>query len=270
MQPRRAVFAEDFIIETVRCYAQCVSAEKVCNQELKWAGDVLNCYFSVVSHTTNIADAYQIFSQASGYCKSSDINKAALSIPYQYQQINQAQINTDSFTDLCLQRRAVRWFTQQLVQDSDINRAIEIASLAPSACNRQPFEFFVANDKTLAPSIAKYAGGTAGFADNIPCVIVVVGDLSAYPEERDRHVIYIDGSLAAMQLMLALETMGLSSCPINWPDLDVPEQKMAKRLGLKSYERPIMLIAVGYAKPDGMIPFSQKKPANVLRKDIKL
>lgn len=266
MQPRRNVFAEEFIVETASCFAQCVTAERICEQELKWAEDVLCSYFSAVTHTENIAEAYRIFCQIS---KSSDgFVCAQLSIPYEHRQIERAQVDTDSFTALCRQRRAVRWFTNQQVADTDINRAIEIASLAPSACNRQPFEFFVANDRELAPSIAKYAGGTSGFVDNIPCTIVVVGDLSAYPADRDRHVIYIDGSLAAMQLMLALETMGLSSCPINWPDLDVPEQKMAKRLGLKPYERPVMLIAVGYAAPDGMIPFSQKKRAGVLRKDI--
>ncbi|WP_394146926.1 nitroreductase family protein [Shewanella atlantica] len=265
MQPRREVFAEEFIVETANCFSQCVTADRICEQELKWAEDVLNSYFSSVTHTANIAEAYGIFSQA---CQSGESVCEQLSVPYEYQELTKSEIDTDAFTALCKQRRAVRWFTNQQIADADINRAIEIASLAPSACNRQPFEFYVANDRELAPSIAKFAGGTSGFVDNIPCTIVVVGDLSAYPAERDRHVIYIDGSLAAMQLMLALETMGLSSCPINWPDLDVPEQKMAKRLGLKAYERPIMLIAVGYAAPEGMIPFSQKKRAGVLRKDI--
>lgn len=268
MQTRRAVFAETFIVETATCFAQCVAADRICEQELKWAEDVLISYFSAVTHTANIAEAYRIFSQTSRCSGTSESGTAPSSIPYQHQQIEKSHIDTDSFTALCRQRRAVRWFSEQAVADADIDRAIEIASLAPSACNRQPFEFFVANDRKLAPAIAKYAGGTSGFVDNIPCTIVVVGDLSAYPAERDRHVIYIDGSLAAMQLMLALETRGLSSCPINWPDLDVPEQKMAKRLGLKPYERPIMLIAVGYAAPDGMIPFSQKKRVDVLRKDI--
>lgn len=268
MKPRRDVFAEEFIVDTTICFSRCVAANRICKQELKWAQDVLNSYFCAVTHTANIAEAYRIFNQVSKYSDKPQLDNDALSIPYQHQQIEKSLIDTDSFTALCRQRRAVRWFTNQSVADADIDRAIEIASLAPSACNRQPFEFFVANDRALAPSIAKYAGGTAGFVDNIPCTIVVVGDLSAYPAERDRHVIYIDGSLAAMQLMLALETMGLSSCPINWPDLDVPEQKMAKRLGLKPYERPIMLIAVGYAAPDGMIPYSQKKRVGVLRKDI--
>jgi len=31
--------------------------------------------------------------------------------------------------------------------------------------------------------------------------------------------------LAAMQLMLAFETLGLSTCSINWPDIEIAEKK---------------------------------------------
>ena len=51
-------------------------------------------------------------------------------------------------------------------------------------------------------------------------IIVIVGELDAYEYDRDRHLIYIDGSLAAMTFMLALETLGLSSCPINWSGVE--------------------------------------------------
>ena len=100
-------------------------------------------------------------------------------------------------------------------------------------------------------------------------IIAVVGDLSSYPAERDRHVIYIDGSLVTMQLMLALETLGLSTCAINWPDVENREQKLDKLLNLNKYERTIMLLAVGYADPQGGIPFSQKKNSLDLVKVIK-
>ncbi|HBS78218.1 MAG TPA: nitroreductase-like protein, partial [Pseudomonas sp.] len=73
------------------------------------------------------------------------------------------------------------------------------------------------------------------------------------------HVVYIDGSLAAMQLMLALESLGLSSCSINWPDVEERERQLAKILGLTYQERTVMLLAVGYADPTGGIPYSDKK-----------
>ena len=116
--------------------------------------------------------------------------------------------------------------------------------------------------------MALCAGGTPGWAKGIPCTIAIIGDLSAYPRERDRHLIYVDGSLASMQLMLALETLGLSTCPINWPDIEREEKKMATLLKLKPYERPVMLLSVGYALNQGGIAYSQKKNANTLIKQV--
>ncbi|HFU1700020.1 TPA: nitroreductase family protein, partial [Klebsiella quasipneumoniae] len=178
-------------------------------------------------------------------------------------------ISYEELKKLFLQRRSVRWFDQTKTVDAQsLMDAIELASLAPSACNRQPFKFYFTVDQTKAREIAKIPMGTAGFADNIVALIVIVGDLSYYPYERDRHVIYIDASLAAMQLMLALETLGLSSCPVNWPDIESFEVKMEKKLGLTKNLRPIILLPVGYADPTGLIPSSSKKSSSELAVQI--
>src|SRR5690606_15420758 len=108
-----------------------------------------------------------------------------------------------------------------------------------------------------------------GFADNLQSIIVVVGDLSAYPYIKDRHVIYIDSSLAAMQLLLALQTKGLSTCVINWPEIDRNERQIRKIVDIEDYERVIMLIAVGYADENGGVPFSQKKGSDVILRGVR-
>jgi nitroreductase len=88
--------------------------------------------------------------------------------------------------------------------------------------------------------------------------------LSAYPFERDRHLIYIDASLAAMQLMLAAETLGLATCPINWPDIKNAERRIRDVVDIKPHERVVMLTAIGYGDPDSGIPFSHKKQSDML------
>lgn len=268
MRPRRAVFAQAYIQETVECYARCVAGKNIDAQEMAWASDVLNEYFKVVADSDVTIKARAVFESAVEYNESSSPN--GHSIPYPRSSLPELDVNFQQFKTLCIKRRSVRWYEPKKVPDELLNQAIEVASLAPSACNRQPFEFYVLNDLEKAPEIAALAGGTTGFADNVPCIIVVVGDLSAYPMERDRHIIYIDASLASMQLMLSLETVGLSSCALNWPDLDLPEQKMAKRLNLPAHKRPVMLMSVGYAENDGLIPSSPKKSIHILRKEIQL
>ena len=145
-----------------------------------------------------------------------------------------------------------------------LEQAVAAAAQAPSACNRQPFRYIAATEGEMLNKLANLPMGTVGYANGIPALLAVVGDLSAYPFERDRHVIYIDASLSNMQLMLALETMGLASCSINWPDIENYEAKIGRLLKLQPFERVVMLIAVGYPDPQALIPHSEKKTATEL------
>jgi len=67
-----------------------------------------------------------------------------------------------------------------------------------------------------------------------------------------------------MQLMLAAETLGLATCPINWPDMEVAEKRIAKLIDLPAHERVVMLMAIGYGDPDSGVPYSQKKQRDLL------
>jgi len=264
MQPRRAVFAEAYIEETVECFSKCLVSKSLCSEELKWAQDVLVKYFDVTESSPILDKVKKKFHTLA--LKS--YNGSVQSIPYEHQHRVISSVTQEALYDLFKQRRSVRWYQQQKVEAALIDQAIEMAAQAPSACNRQPFQFYTITNMDKASDIASIAMGTAGFSDNIPALVVVVGDLSAYPAERDRHVIYIDAGLASMQLMLAFETLGLSSCPINWPDIEICEKKIAKKLSLPIHLRPIMLISVGYGDEKGQIPFSQKKSISILVKEV--
>ena len=78
-------------------------------------------------------------------------------------------------------------------------------------------------------------------------------------------MIYVDGGLAAMALQFALEVQGISSCCINWPDINQTEDHMADLIGLAPNERPIMCLSLGYADPTGQVPYSQKKSLDEIR-----
>jgi nitroreductase len=257
MVPRKPIFAAAYIEATVRKFEICMSFQCIEDTECEWVHDVLEHYFSVVEQTSEIKTAKKIFDRA-----RKDINRALKTkkIPFTYKRIDAAGIKFDDFKTLCENRHSVRWFRSKRVPIHIIEQSIEVAVTAPSACNRQPFKFHIFDDPEQAKIIGSIPMGTAGFAENFQCVIVVVADLSAYPFEKDRHIIYIDSSLATMQLLLALELHGLSSCVINWPDIERHERQMAEKLELEAYQRPIMLISVGYAEAEGMIPFSDKKP----------
>ncbi|MBE0471605.1 MAG: nitroreductase family protein [Methyloprofundus sp.] len=266
MKPRRDVFANKYIVETMECFLECVEKKIIDRNEAKWAEDVLEIYFeSVQNESNNIVYSMSLFEKVKKL-SIKDESEADNFSPYIYKDLEKTEVNYDEIKGLFLKRRSVRWFKKKDVPLELIEQAVDAAVFAPTACNRQPYSFHIVTTKDTAVSVAKTAVGTNGFAENIPCIIAIVGDLSAFSGERDRHLIYIDGSLVAMQLMLAMETLGLSTCPINWPDKASAEYDIRKILHLKTYERPVLLLAVGYALDDGGIAYSQKKNSTSLVK----
>ncbi|MCU7841481.1 MAG: nitroreductase family protein [Candidatus Thiodiazotropha sp. (ex Troendleina suluensis)] len=262
MRPRREIFAEKYIQETVNCYERCRLASTIDDDEMKWAQDVISEYMDVVMNTSSdvINNARERFLSLN----HNDLDSHNNYIPYEMSKRVKSRVNEIDLLNLFKQRRSVRWYKDKKVPLELIQKAISMASYAPSACNRQPYMFHIITDPLKARETASIAMGTVGFSNNINALVVILGDLSLYPSERDRHVIYIDSSLAAMQLMLALEVLGLSTCPINWPGIEKLEKKMDRRLKLPNHIRPILLLSVGYGDPTGKIPYSQKKSSEVL------
>ncbi len=263
MRPRRDVFALDYIQETFECYARLLANAGACDSavtELDWAHDVLEAYFDAVFDHPKIDPLKERFRNLTAPQKRC----AEHCVPYRRDLTEPSSVSFEALMRLARRRRSVRWFLPQRVPRELITEAVEVAAQSPSACNRQPFVFRIFDEPQLAQQVAAIPAGTAGFAHNFPAVVVVVGRLRAYSDERDRHVIYIDASLASMSFVFALETLGLSSCCINWPDIEEREQEMARVLQLEADERPIMLIAVGYPDPEGLVAYSQKKPVEQL------
>jgi nitroreductase len=274
MQPLKSVFALDYIWETLTAYECACRNEQHDQKEISWAYSVLREYFFVVDEhrlEPDISAYFDAINQASRKVISDhqsgstcDPDEEINNRPYFLSQKIKSTITPQQLSLLCSQRKSVRWFKNQNVDRNELEQAIAIARLAPSACNRQPYQFHIVDKPDVLRALMKILLGVKGFSHNIPCAIVITADLSCYPTERDRHLIYIDGALAGMQLMLALETFGLSSCPINCPDIEERELALASVLNLSDTTRPVMLIALGYGDPDGKVSFSSKKPTEHL------
>lgn len=263
MRPRRSVFARDYIGETVDIFLELNNSPESAHLPLvTWSRDVLNEYFSLIGRDSAI-EPYRVKFTSQPKIQSVELTDTKV-IPY-LRDTEPLQVKIEDLEELAWRRRSVRWFINKPVPREIIDRAVEVAKLSPSACNRQPFSFRIFDEPNLVKKVAEIPLGTKGFSHQFQCVIVIVGDLSAYSKERDRHVIYVDGGLAAMALQFALEAQGISSCCINWPDIESCEKSMDKALGLTNNLRPIMCMAIGYADPTGLVPYSQKKSLNSMR-----
>jgi nitroreductase len=265
MQPRRSSFAADYIEETVRFYVNAVTREDddptYDASELQWAFDVLTEYFAVVSDDhPAIARARQAFSVLDHRTSAGE------SRPYPHSLIKRSDVEYNDMLMLAEQRRSVRWYRDEPVPRELIDKALLVARQSPSACNRLPYEFLVYDEPETVAKVSKIPFGAAGYGHQIPTLVVVTGRLDSYFSPRDRHVIYIDASLASMAFMFALETLGLASSVINWPDFEPLERRMQKTLGIPPHQRVIMLMAVGWPAPDGMVAYSQKKSLEGMRR----
>lgn len=259
MRPRRDLFALDYLGETVEAYAHLVTeiegSTPLQVEELAWAHDVLAEYFALTRahpRTDRARAQFQTLPKPRPETTSR-------SIPYRSDSRDRKIPSFEGLLTLAKHRRSVRWFLDKPVPRDLILQALEVAAQAPSACNRQPFKIRFFDDPALVRKVARLPGGTRGFEHNFPSIAVVIGELRNYYSERDRHVIYIDSSLAVMGFTLALETLGLSSCCINWPDLPDSEAAAVDLLKLEPDQRPVMFIAIGYPDPEGLIAYSQKK-----------
>lgn len=232
--------------------------------EFEWGYSVLKRYFEIVEVSGDLRAEKNRFERF--FAKEPNNISNSDSYPKPSSARTPISVTYTQLKELSLRRRSVRQFLDKPVERTLIEQAVTVALQAPSACNRQPFRFYILTNPNSCSDTLSLFPGARGFFDPLHALIVVVGDLSAYQYEKDRHLIYTDSGLASMGLILSLETLGLSTCCINWPDVPSLNLKLASNLGLEPYERAAMGIAIGYPEPTGMVPCSRKNDLNAIIK----
>ena len=179
------------------------------------------------------------------------------------------------FLELNKKRHATKHFIDKPVDPKDVRTAIEIATLAPSAHNSQPWKFVVVREKNaelaklaygsnfeqvasapvtialftdtdLAKRARKIArvGGAKNFSEeqlqyfmkNLPA------EFARYSEQQISDYLALNAGLVAMNLVLALTDQGIGSNII----LGFDKSKANEVLEIEERFRPELLITVGY------------------------
>ncbi|MBO7197086.1 MAG: nitroreductase family protein [Clostridia bacterium] len=142
-----------------------------------------------------------------------------------------------------LKRRSVRKFKDTPVSREMIDRLLEAAMAAPSACNKRPVDFYVISGEEKLHEISMCGRFTRMKA---PLIIVVVGNLKrALPLEFSEYWIQ-DASAATQNILIEATALGLGSC---WCGIH-PQKRMVEKvraaLGLTDKEIPLSMIKLGY------------------------
>lgn len=160
-----------------------------------------------------------------------------------------------SFLDLVAKRQSTRKYSAQPVSREVVERCLEAARLAPSACNSQPWTFLVVDDEDRKNRVARAAFGGIysmnAFAARAPVLIVVVTERSRYAARLGgmmRGVQYslIDLGIACEHLVLQAAEDGVGSCWLGW----FHEKAVKKELGLPRSARIDVIISLGYPEKE--------------------
>jgi nitroreductase len=174
-------------------------------------------------------------------------------------------MSSDDVFSVTARQRAYRDFSDAPVSDADIARVLEAATYAPSAENRQPWEFVVVRDaerRAAIGDLTRRAWETAGrafsegrlspklFADvergatggvaGAPVAIVVCADVERGLEQTVSSSIFP----AVQNLLLAATALGLGSA-LTTITVGYREE-LSLLLGLPDHVVPVAVVPVGH------------------------
>jgi nitroreductase len=189
----------------------------------------------------------------------------------------------DAFLECVEQRRSVRFFADAPVSRALIEKIVAAAGTAPSGANKQPWRFVAVRDPELKRKIREGAeaeerafyddrasadwlrdlaplgtDASKPFLEEAPWLIVVFKLMEDDLQQNDsRRVYYVNESVGiAVGLLLAAAThAGLASLT-HTPS---PMAFLGDLLQRPHFERPFLLIPVGWATDDCTVPDIQRK-----------
>lgn len=156
-----------------------------------------------------------------------------------------------SFLELARARHSVREYQDRPVERGKIERCIEAARLAPSACNSQPWRFIVIDDPALRGRVARETFSETvtfnRFVMSAPVIVVIVcerGKISAQFGSllKNKRFNLIDIGIAAEHVCLQAAEEQLGTCILGWFN----EARIKQILGIPRLKRIGLLIALGY------------------------
>lgn len=154
-------------------------------------------------------------------------------------------------------RHSVRTFDSRPVPRETLEKILEAARLAPTACNNQPWRFIVAESQNSRKALAAtYAAAWLGEAPVIIAACAVSSE--AWTRNDGKNHADIDVAIAVDHLTLAAAAAGLGTCWVC--AFDAAKAKTA--LGLTSDMEAVALIPIGYpaAGENAILPQKQRKP----------
>ena len=185
--------------------------------------------------------------------------------------------------DLIHERRSVRAYTEQQVDEPLLRELLDAAVHAPTAMHLEPWAFAIVQDKAVlkryserAKAILRAPGGAVGWGStgHAPADHPSMLDDPAFNIFYDAGTLIVvcrkhggpfadaDCWLAAQNLMLAAAAKGLATCCIGFAVSVLNTAAVKRELGIPAEGAAVAPIVVGYAR--GASPAAPRKAPEIL------
>jgi nitroreductase len=175
-----------------------------------------------------------------------------------------------NFLELVKKRQSVRGYSPRPVEKAKLERCLEAARLAPSACNAQPWTFIVVDDVELKNRLADLTADRwlplNHWTKQAPVHVAVVvehANLTARvgAQVKKKAFPWIDLGIAAEHFCLQAAADGLGTCMLGW----FKEDKARELLKVPTGRRLGLIITLGYPADEKIRPKVRKDMNRMVR-----
>lgn len=136
-------------------------------------------------------------------------------------------------------RRSIRKYLTDQIKKEDLELILNYGMIAPSACNKQPWLFYVINDQEKQEQVRHITPYMNILA---PCYLIVCGDT----KKAIKDFWVQDCSAAIENILIGAASLGLGTCWMGiYPNVD-PVSRAQKILNVEEHIIPLGVIALGY------------------------
>lgn len=167
---------------------------------------------------------------------------------------------------LAVSRYSCRAYDPAPVPDDTLTAVMDVVRLAPSACNRQPWLFILADSADERQAILD--AYPREWAATAPHFIVACGlhDRAWHRGADGKDHTDIDVAIAVEHLCMAATSMHLGTCWI----CNFDPAKIAAAFNLPAHIEPIAIIPIGYPAAANEVPVKVRKPLDEIFRRGKL
>ena len=179
-------------------------------------------------------------------CKGYEENKAGYEIYDPYKDVYN-NINLQCVEDFIKGRHSVRTFKKDPVSSEIMNKVLELAACAPSACNRQPSRVYWTSQSDKVAELDKLVPGNKGFENAIPNWAIITSNRRLFGRTESLQW-YVNGGIFVAYFVNALQAHGLGSCIFQIPITFETIPQIRKIANIPDNEAIVCMVGFGYPK----------------------